>query len=377
MGTIEKLKSFFEQYQCSFLQQKTAKEHQFGNQKRNDKVLQIEAKIKPITTQLEAAVKGKKIRSSRSISSDEIFEKWDKGLCELCDETYFAGHKCKKMGSNYLIVLVDEEENTTEYNGKANKLSLVNELQVFDKSPKRNTCVKSDEWFGEGKQNLQEDSTVISCEQLSHLNPLNGLLMKTTSVAHDELAWKAQREQQLNVQQLFDAIPKRIGVDVTGHESVVHVTGVLDHKLHNNPYSQITQKGMLTNLNLLTSLQSAVEHVKGTCKEKTSEQEVLFDRKELFDSKESFYLNRFRVGMIEKSIRMNEEEQNLNIQRVFDELPKKNSVKKLFHQQAIDEYWAQLDHMMTSKELEKYDPLDEFLKRNGFNLSHWLFDEIN
>ncbi|KAJ8444449.1 hypothetical protein Cgig2_005971 [Carnegiea gigantea] len=313
-------------------QTRTAMEHQFGNQKRNDKVLQIEAKIKPITTQLEAVVKSKKIRSYRSISSDEIFEKWDKGLCELCDETYFAGHKCKKMGPNYLIVWVDEEENTTEYNSKANNHSSVNKLQVFDKSPKRNTCIKSNEWLGEGKQNLQEDSTVIPCEQLSHLNPLNGLLMKTTSVAHDELASKAQHEQQLNVQQLFDAIPKRIGVDVTGHESVVHVTGVLDHKLHNNPYSQITQKGKLTHPNLLTSLQSAVEHVKGTCKEKTSEQEVLFDCKELFS------LNRNRIGMIEKSIRMDEEEQNLNIQQVFDELPKKNSVKKLFHQQEIDEY---------------------------------------
>jgi len=125
--------------------------------------------------------------------------------------------------------------------------------------------------------------------------------MKTTSVVHDELASKAQHEQQLNVQQLFDEIPKKIGVDVTGHESVVHVTGVLNHKLQNNPYSQITQKGMLTHPNLLTSLESAVEHMKGMCKEKTSEEEVLFDCKELFS------LNRNRVGMTEQSIRMDEE----------------------------------------------------------------------
>ncbi|KAJ8438848.1 hypothetical protein Cgig2_023040 [Carnegiea gigantea] len=139
----------------------------------------IEAKIKPIATQLEVAVKSKKIRSYRSISSDEIFKKWDRGLCELCDETYFAGRKCKKMGSNYLIVLVDEEENTTEYNSKANNLSSVNELQVFDKSPKKNTCIKSNEWLGK--------------------------------VAHDELDLKAQHEEQLNVQQLFDEIPGELG----------------------------------------------------------------------------------------------------------------------------------------------------------------------
>lgn len=82
---------------------------------------------------------------------------------------------------------------------------------------------------------------------------------------------------------------------------------------------------MLTHPNLLTSLESAVEHVKGMCKENTSDQEVLFDCRELFS------LNRNRVGIIEKSIRMDEAEQNLNIQQVFDELPKKNSVKKLFH----------------------------------------------
>jgi len=35
------------------------------------------------------------------------------------------GHKCKKMSSNYLIVFVDEEEDTMEYN-------LYSENHTFD-----------------------------------------------------------------------------------------------------------------------------------------------------------------------------------------------------------------------------------------------------
>ena len=80
----------------------------YDNHKKKHKGPQIGVNSK-MATQLEAAVKSKKIHSHASISSDEIFEKWEKGLCELCDEVCFPGHKCKKMRSNYLIVLVDEE----------------------------------------------------------------------------------------------------------------------------------------------------------------------------------------------------------------------------------------------------------------------------
>lgn len=49
-------------------------EQQRVSQKTKEKGPQIEFKSK-IATQLEAAVKSKKIRSYASISSDEIFEK--------------------------------------------------------------------------------------------------------------------------------------------------------------------------------------------------------------------------------------------------------------------------------------------------------------
>jgi len=78
------------------------------------------------------------------------FEKWEKVLCKFCDEIYFPGRKCKKMGSNYLVVLVDEEEDTMDNNFCSNNHPLVDALQVFDESPKRNTFIKSNSWFGEG-----------------------------------------------------------------------------------------------------------------------------------------------------------------------------------------------------------------------------------
>ena len=69
-----------------------------------------------------------KIRSYASISLDEIFEMSEKGLCELCDEIYFPRHKCKKMGSNFLVVLVDEDD-TTQYNFCLENHPLVDALQ--------------------------------------------------------------------------------------------------------------------------------------------------------------------------------------------------------------------------------------------------------
>ena len=144
LGAIEELKSFLEQDQCSFLQQTTIIEHQCDSQKNKEKGPQIEVKSK-IATQLEAAVKSNKIRSCTSLSSDKVFEKWEKGLCEWCDEIYFPGHKCKKMGSNYLIVVVVEEEDTMQYNFCSENHPLVDALPVFEESPKRNTYIKSDE----------------------------------------------------------------------------------------------------------------------------------------------------------------------------------------------------------------------------------------
>jgi len=46
------------------------------------------------------------------MSSAKVFAKWDKGLCELCDEHYVLGHKCKKIGPNTLFVVVAEEEDS-------------------------------------------------------------------------------------------------------------------------------------------------------------------------------------------------------------------------------------------------------------------------
>jgi len=143
---IEELKSFLEQDQCSFLQPTTTMEQQCDSQTKKEKGPQIEVKSK-IATQLEAAVKSKKIRLYTSLSSYKIFEKREKSLCEWCDVIYFPGHKCKKMGSNYLIVVVDEEEDTMEYDFYSENHPLVDALPVFDEGPKRNTYIKLDEWF--------------------------------------------------------------------------------------------------------------------------------------------------------------------------------------------------------------------------------------
>ena len=102
-------------------------EQQYDSQKKKEKGPQIGVKSK-MPTQLEAAIKSKKILSYALISSDEIFEKWEKGLCELCDEIYFPRHKCKKMGSNFLVVLVDEDD-TTQYNFCLENHPLVDALQ--------------------------------------------------------------------------------------------------------------------------------------------------------------------------------------------------------------------------------------------------------
>ena len=44
----------------------------------------------------------------------QSFEKCEKVSCELYDEIYSTGHKCKKIGSNYLTILVDEAEDYHE-----------------------------------------------------------------------------------------------------------------------------------------------------------------------------------------------------------------------------------------------------------------------
>lgn len=132
---------------------------------------------------------------------------------------YLLGHKCKKMGSNYLIVLVDEDQDTTEYNFCSENHPLADALHAFDNSLKRNTCIKSDEWFREGQENPQEGSEVASCEQLGGLNPPNRLLERSTSHAHDKLASNAQQEQQGNVHQLFDEMPMKITVSNLDEQS--------------------------------------------------------------------------------------------------------------------------------------------------------------
>jgi len=75
---------------------------------------------------------------------------------------------------------------------------------------KRNAYIKSNEWFGEGQEKLQEGSEVESCEQLGDLNPPIRLLKKSASSTHDKLASNAQGEQEGNVQQLSDEMPKKI-----------------------------------------------------------------------------------------------------------------------------------------------------------------------
>jgi len=85
---------------------------------------------------LEAAVKGKKIRSYTSLSSAKVFGKWDKGLCEWCDEIYFPGHKCKKMGPKYLFIVVAEEEDTMQYNFCSGNQSLVDAPKCSMKVPR-------------------------------------------------------------------------------------------------------------------------------------------------------------------------------------------------------------------------------------------------
>jgi len=67
-------------------------EHQSDNQKKEvkDPLMGVPSKV---AAQLEATTKGKKIRSCIFMSPAEIFAKWDKGLCELCDEFYSPGHK--------------------------------------------------------------------------------------------------------------------------------------------------------------------------------------------------------------------------------------------------------------------------------------------
>jgi len=65
---------------------------------------------------------------------------------------------------------------------------LVDAVQVFNENPKRNTYIKSYEWFGKGQENLQEGSEVVSCESLGGLNPPNRFLKKSTSSTYDKLA---------------------------------------------------------------------------------------------------------------------------------------------------------------------------------------------
>jgi len=51
--------------------------------------------LSKVATQLESAAHGKKNHSRFFLSSAKIFARWDKGLCEWCDEHYLPMHECK------------------------------------------------------------------------------------------------------------------------------------------------------------------------------------------------------------------------------------------------------------------------------------------
>jgi len=62
----------------------------------------------------------------------------------------------QENGLQLLTVAVAEEEDTIQYNFYSECHPLVDALLVFEKILKRNTYIKSDEWFGKGQENTQE-----------------------------------------------------------------------------------------------------------------------------------------------------------------------------------------------------------------------------
>ena len=148
-----------------------------------------------LATLLESAAGGKPTRSCLSLSPAEIFAKWDKGLCELCDEPYVRGHKCKKIGPNTMFVVVAEEEDPLQPAFGVDNRPAMDAPQVFDESPKPRTCIKSEGRNGNGHEYAQEGLGIVPFKQLGGLNPSNGLFEKSISSIHDKNPDLSEQEE--------------------------------------------------------------------------------------------------------------------------------------------------------------------------------------
>jgi len=78
---------------------------------------------------------------------------------------------------------VDEEEDITKYTCCSENHPSVETLQVFDESPKRNTRVKSVEWFGEGHD--QQFSDQIVNEDSSNNHEVEKFMLHVDSCSHE------------------------------------------------------------------------------------------------------------------------------------------------------------------------------------------------
>jgi len=83
--------------------------------------------------------------------------KLDEGLCEWCDEHYFPGHKCKKIGPS---VVVTEEEETMRLDFGVENHPAVDAPQVVEESPEVNSGLCVQEEASEGGQMEDENSQV-------------------------------------------------------------------------------------------------------------------------------------------------------------------------------------------------------------------------
>jgi len=104
------------------------------------------------------------------------------------------------MGSNYLIVVVDEEEDLRQPDFEVEVPPTVDAPQVLDESPMSNPDISSHGWVGEGQGKSPVGSHNALGEQLDGLNPSNGLFEKSTSCIHDQLTFNAQGQPQGNAQ---------------------------------------------------------------------------------------------------------------------------------------------------------------------------------
>ena len=108
------------------------------------------------------------------------------------------------MGSNYLIVVVDEEEVLRQPDVEVENPPSMDAPQVLDESPKNNPDISSHGWFGEGQGKSSAGSHNAFGDQLDGLNPSNDLLGKSVSSIPDKSTFNAQRKQQGNAQPFLD-----------------------------------------------------------------------------------------------------------------------------------------------------------------------------